>query len=439
MRRSKATGRLAKTRRRKAVAREGRTATANRRGASASDQQSENARLIRERDEALAQLSATSEVLRIISSSPGELEPVFEAILANATRICEAKFGCLYLFDGERLDLGAEVGTPPEYAEFQKRRGPFQPTPGGHLERIVRTKQISHTADAAAEKVKIPAATLGGARSFVGVPMIKDGALIGVIRIYRQEVRPFTDKQIELLTNFAAQAVIAIENTRLLNELKHRTADLSESLEQQTATADVLRVISSSPGQLEPVFNAILENAIRICGASFGNLDLREGEVFRIAAMYNAPPAFAEQRRVAPILQVNPRSALARVVAEKRFLQIEDVAEHPLYKEQVPQYVDLVEKAKARTLLVAPLLKEDEVVGVFAIYRQEVRPFTDKQIELVKNFAAQAVIAIENTRLLNELRESLKQQIATADVLKVISRSTFDLQMVLNTLTEFGR
>src|SRR6516162_3218593 len=255
------------------------------------------AQLTRERDEALEQLSealeqqtATSEVLRVISSSPGELEPVFQAMLENTTRICEAKFGVLYRFDGDNFHFAAEVGTPPELAGFVRRRGPFQPTPDTPVvDRVMRTKQVVHTADEAAEAVSGPSAKLGGARSLVGVPMLKDDALVGVIIIYRQEVRPFTDKQIELLQNFAAQAVIAIENTRLLNELR-------ESLQQQTATAEVLHVISSSLGELEPVFQAMLENATRICEAKFGTLYLREGDGIRLVGAYNMPPAFAEAR-----------------------------------------------------------------------------------------------------------------------------------------------
>src|SRR5262249_26302244 len=253
----------------------------------------ENARLLNELRESLDQQTATSEVLGVISSSPGELEPVFQAMLENAVRICEAKFGALYRIDGEKFHFAAEVGTPLEFVEHQRRRGPFQPSPGSQLERVLRTKQVSHTDDATVEFGSTPAATLAGARSTVAVPMLKDDALVGAIFIYRKEVRPFTDKQIDLLQNFAAQAVIAIENTRLLNELRQRTTDLTESLEQQTATSEVLKIISSSQGELRPVFEAMLENATRICEANFGVLNLHENGAFRVGAMHNVPLAFA--------------------------------------------------------------------------------------------------------------------------------------------------
>ena len=270
---------------------------------------------------------------------------------------------------------------------------------------------------------------LSGARTVLAVPMLKENELIGAIVIYRTEVRPFSDKQIELVKNFAAQAVIAIENTRLLNELRQRTDDLTESLEQQTATSEVLKVISSSSGELTPVFESMLENAVRICEASFGNLLLYENDAFRHVALYNAPQAWAVEQQRDPIAPRRTAYFLYRVADTKQVTHIADVA---LENPDEP----IAKVAGARTLLIVPMLKENDLIGVIAIYRQEVRPFTDKQIELVKNFAAQAVIAIENTRLLNELRESLQQQTATADVLKVISRSTFDLQTVLNTLVE---
>jgi GAF domain-containing protein len=404
----------------------------------------ENARLLNELrqrttdlTESLEQQTATSEVLKVISSSPGELEPIFQAMLENAVRICEAKFGNLLLFDGKAFHSTAGVGLPPELAEFQSQRGPFQPPLGTLLDRVMRTKQVSHTADAATDPdtVSSAPARLGGARSMINVPMLKDNELIGAINIFRQEVRPFTDKQIELLTNFAAQAVIAIENTRLLNELRQRTTDLSESLEQQTATSEVLRVISSSPGELEPVFQAILANATQLCEAKFGALPLCEGDTVRIRALHNAPPRFSEFANRGPF-RPGPKIPLGRALRTKQIVHVADMREDESYLERDPLAVAGVELGGYRTILVVPMLKESELIGAIAIFRQEVRPFTDKQIALVQNFAAQAVIAIENTRLLNELRQSLQQQTATAEVLKVISRSTFDLQTVLDTLME---
>jgi GAF domain-containing protein len=237
------------------------------------------------------------------------------------------------------------------------------------------------------------------------VPMLKHGDLIGGIAIYRQEVRPFTDKQIELLQNFAAQAVIAIENARLLNELHQRTDDLTESLEQQTATSEVLRVISSSPGELNPVFDAMLENAVRLCEAKFGVLFLYDGKEYRTAALHSASPAYAQARqRNTVVRHTHPDVPITRLTRTKDVIHIADVRTERCYIED-PTFSEVMDDAGARTVLVVPMLKEDELVGAFVIYRQEVREFADKQIELVKSFAAQAVIAIENTRLLNELRQ----------------------------------
>jgi len=258
--------------------------------------------------------------------------------------------------------------------------------------------------------------------------MIKDDELVGTITIYRQEVRPFTDKQITLLQNFAAQAVIAIENTRLLNELR-------QSLEQQTATADVLRVISSSPDDLRPVFQTMLENATRICAADFGTMFRFEAGKLSVAATQNVPPALVEVRQ-RELIEPDPRTGLGLAIKTKKTVHISDLAAEPSYLDRHPHVVASVELGGIRTLLVVPMLKEGDAIGTINIFRQEVRPFTERQIELMQNFAAQAVIAIENTRLLSELRQSLQQQTATADVLKVISRSTFDLQTVLDTLVE---
>src|SRR5262249_44473779 len=286
----------------------------------------------------------------------------------------------------------------------------------------------------------VTAVEVAGIRTLALVPMLKEDEFVGGISIYRKELRPFTDKQIELGKSFAAQAVIAIENARLLNELRQRTSDLGEALEQQTATSEVLRVmlrvISGSPGELGPVFDAILENATHICEAKFGTLFLREEDAFRVVAMHNTPPALAELRRRHPVLRPGPGTSLSRSTKTKQAVQIADITADQAYFENDPDRVALAELGGYRSVLSVPMLKNNDVIGAINIYRQEPQSFAEKQITLITSFADQAVIAIENTRLLNELRESLQQQTATADVLKVISRSTFDLKTVLQTLVE---
>jgi two-component system NtrC family sensor kinase len=384
--------------------------------------------------EALEQQTATAEVLRIISTSPTELQPVLEAVVRSAARFCQADDVTIFELAGQSLRAVAHWGAIPQDIGV-----PF-PCLRGHVAgRTVLERKPVHVIDLQAEAEEFPEGSAFakrlGHRTTFGVPLLREGVAVGTIQLRRTEVNPFTDKQIALLGIFANQAVIAIENTRLLNELRQRTDDLSEALKQQTATSEVLGVISSSPGELEPVFQAILEKATRICGANVGSLAVYEGDLWRVVARHNAPRELAITLGNTPYL-AHPQSALGQVARTKKVVQLRDIGAGEPYAERDPTHVAFVEIAGARTMLAVPMLKENDLKGAIAIWRTEDRPFTEKQIELVTNFARQAAIAIENTRLLNELRESLQQQTATADVLKVISRSTFNLKSVLQTLVE---
>ena len=410
-RRSKAGGEQVKKRRRKAIRLAHRNAPkASRHHGSSTGNETEVARLTRKRDEALEQLSealkqqtAASEVLRLISGSPSELGAVFDAILVNATRLCEARFGILLLWEGDAFRTVALHNAPPAFVKV------IRPAPVTSLGRLVATKQVDHVADMRAEKGyvdrhpgPVSIVELAGARTVINVPILKDDELIGAIGIYRQEVRPFTDKQIALVQNFAAQAVIAIENTRLLNELRQRTADLSESLEQQTATSEVLAVISNSQGELKPIFESLLANAVRLCEAKFGLLWLFDGTMFHPAANHNLPQKLVEFVQQRGSFRATAGSPLDSV---QRAKEVVNIADSPA----MPNPGAAALYGGARSLVGVPMLKENALVGTFIIYRQEVRPFSDKQIALLHNFAAQAVIAIENTRLLKELRERTDQ------------------------------
>ena len=391
----------------------------------------------RELTESLEQQTATSQVLQVISRSAFDLKAVLNTLVESAARLCEADIANIWRPHGTVYRLAATYpAITSKHKEYLQNLS-IEPSRGSCVGRTLLEGDIVHIHDIQNDpEYLLETAKLEKYHTMLGVPLLREGTPVGVIALVRSTRRPFSDKQIELVKTFADQAVIAIENTRLFEAEQQRSRELSELLEQQTATSGVLQVISSSPGDLQPVFETMLHNAVRICDAKFGNIFRWEGDALHLAATHNIPPAFAELRRRSPF-SPGPENPIGRMVATKAVVQVADLAAEQRYIDRRdPAIVAAVELGGIRTFVAVPMLKENELIGALIVYRQEVRPFTDKQIALVTNFANQAVIAIENTRLLSELRESLQQQTATADVLKVISRSTFDLQLVLDTLVE---
>jgi two-component system, NtrC family, sensor kinase len=440
-RRSGASAEPAKARRRKAATPKRRNGpkTVRRRSSSAASLSKKVALLARERDEVLEQRTAISDILRVISNSPSDVQPVLDTVAEHAARICEAHVVDIAIVDNEVFRIAASFG---ELGRLSSK----EPAPldrSSVTGRSICDLQPVHIADMENAGDEFPLgqefATRFGHRTILSVPLIREGRALGAILVRRTEVRPFEQKHIALLTTFADQAALAIDNVRLFEAEQQRTRELTESLEQQTATSEVLQVISSSPGDLQPVFATMLEKAVRICDAKFGNIYRWDGDALHLVASHNVPPAFADARRRSP-RRPSPEAPTGRMIVNKMVIHTANLAAEQTYTNGDPDTVTSVEVGGVRSLLSVPMLKENELIGGFTLSRHEVRPFTDKQIDLVTSFAAQAVIAIENARLLNELRqrtEELGQSVGELQALGEVSQavnSTLDLETVLSTI-----
>ena len=434
-RRDKTGGKAVKRQRRQTVRRRNTAKVARRRKPYAADANEKVALLEQKLNEALEQQTAMSEILGVISNSPTDLAPVFSAILANATRLCEGNLAALWRYNGKFLIGAAQYNASAAFVD--KYMGTkMEPGRAGPARLAALERRTVHVADITAEPSFSPVVLqYERARSVLAVPLLREKDLVGVIAIWRREVRPFTDKQIELVRNFAAQAVIAIENTRLLTELRQRTTDLTELLEHQTATGEILRVISSSPTNVQPVFDTIAINAQQLCDATFSVVLRFNGELIELASFHNLSPQGIEAIRQA--FPRSPhrtgRSATDEAIRTYATAYFPDVLDDATYLDQ-----DLARATGYRSVLSVPMLRDGRPVGAITVAGSSPRAFSEPQMALLRTFADQAVIAIENVRLFNETKEALERQTATANVLKVISRSTFDLQTVLEYSDRIG-